>query len=90
MKKLLILDANSIVNRAFYAVRPLTTKDGLNTNAIFGFLNILFKYQEEIAPDYIAAAFDLPQPTFRHKMYDAYKATRHKMPDELREQIPVL
>jgi len=90
MKKLLILDANSIVNRAFYAVRTLTTKDGLNTNAIFGFLNIFFKYLEEISPDYIAAAFDLPAPTFRHKMFDGYKATRHKMPDELREQIPVL
>lgn len=90
MKKLLILDANSIVNRGFYAVRPLTNKDGLNTNAIFGFLNIFFKYKEEIKPDYIAAAFDLSAPTFRHKMYDGYKATRHKMPDELREQIPVL
>jgi len=90
MKKLLILDANSIVNRGFYAVRPLTNKDGLNTNAIFGFLNIFFKYAEEIKPDYIAAAFDLSAPTFRHKMYDGYKATRHKMPDELREQIPVL
>ena len=90
MKKLLILDANSIVNRGFYAVRPLTNKDGLNTNAIFGFLNIFFKYFEEINPDYIAAAFDVSAPTFRHKMYDGYKATRHKMPDELREQIPVL
>lgn len=90
MKKLLILDANSIVNRGFYAVRPLTNKDGLNTNAIFGFLNIFFKYFEEINPDYVAAAFDVSAPTFRHKMYDAYKATRHKMPDELREQIPVL
>ena len=90
MKKLLILDANSIVNRGFYAVRPLTNKDGLNTNAIFGFLNIFFKYFDEIKPDYIAAAFDVSAPTFRHKMYDGYKATRHKMPDELREQIPVL
>ncbi len=90
MKKLLILDANSIVNRAFYAVRPLTTKDGFHTNAIFGFLNILTKYTEEIAPDYIAAAFDLPKPTFRHKMFDGYKATRHKMPEELAEQIPML
>lgn len=90
MKKLLILDANSIVNRGFYAVRPLTNKDGLNTNAIFGFLNIFFKYFEEINPDYVAAAFDVSAPTFRHKMYDGYKATRHKMPDELREQIPVL
>ena len=90
MKRLLILDANSIVNRGFYAVRPLTNKDGLNTNAIFGFLNIFLKYAEEIKPDYIAAAFDLSAPTFRHKMFDGYKATRHKMPDELREQIPVL
>ena len=90
MKKLLILDANSIINRAFYAVRPLTNKEGFNTNAIFGFLNILFKYLDEISPDYIAAAFDLPQPTFRHKMFDGYKATRHKMPDELREQMPVM
>jgi len=90
MKKLLILDANSIVNRGFYAVRPLTNKDGLNTNGIFGFLNIFFKYVEEIKPDYIAAAFDVSAPTFRHKMFDEYKATRHKMPDELREQIPVL
>ncbi len=90
MKKLLILDANSIVNRGFYAVRPLTNKDGLNTNAIFGFLNIFFKYFDEINPDYVAAAFDVSAPTFRHRMYDGYKATRHKMPDELREQIPVL
>ena len=90
MKKLLILDANSIVNRAFYAVKLLTTKDGTHTNAIFGFLNILLKYVEEINPDYIAAAFDLPAPTFRHKMFDGYKATRHKMPDELAEQMPIL
>ena len=90
MKKLLILDANSIVNRGFYAVRPLTNKDGLNTNAIFGFLNIFFKYFDEINPDYVAAAFDVSAPTFRHKMYDGHKATRYKMTDELREQIPVL
>ncbi|MBQ4087809.1 MAG: DNA polymerase I [Clostridia bacterium] len=90
MKKLLVLDANSIINRAFYAVRLLTTKEGVHTNAIFGFLNILFKYVEEIGPDYLAAAFDLPAPTFRHKMFDGYKATRHKMPDELAEQMPLL
>ena len=90
MKKLLILDANSIVNRAFYAVKLLTNKAGFHTNAIFGFLNIFFKYMEEISPDFVCAAFDLPAPTFRHKMYDGYKATRHKMPDELAEQIPVL
>ncbi len=90
MKKLLILDANSIVNRAFYAVKLLTNKAGFHTNAIFGFLNIFLKYMEEISPDFVCAAFDLPAPTFRHKMYDGYKATRHKMPDELAEQIPVL
>ena len=90
MKKLLILDANSIVNRAFYAVRLLTNKEGMHTNAIFGFLNILLKFTGEISPDYIAAAFDLPAPTFRHKLFDGYKATRHKMPEELAEQIPVL
>ncbi|MBO5930115.1 MAG: DNA polymerase I [Clostridia bacterium] len=90
MKKLLILDANSIVNRAFYAVKLLTNKEGFHTNAIFGFFNIFFKYLEEISPDFVCAAFDLPAPTFRHKMYDGYKATRHKMPEELAEQMPVL
>jgi len=89
-KKLLIIDANSIINRAFYGIRLLTTKDGTFTNAVYGFLNIFYKYKEEIKPDYIAAAFDLKAPTFRHKMFDGYKATRHAMPEELVPQLPLL
>ena len=88
MKKLLIVDGNSIMNRAFYGVRPLTTKDGLHSNAVFGVVNILEKQIEAIAPDYAAVAYDLKAPTFRHKMYAEYKAGRHAMPDELREQVP--
>lgn len=90
MKKLLVFDGNSIMNRAFYGVRPLTTKEGLHTNAVFGYINILTKHIDAISPDCIAAAFDLKAPTFRHKMYDAYKAGRHTMPDELAEQIPYI
>ena len=78
------------MNRAFYGVRPLTTRDGLHTNAVYGYLNIITKHIDAIAPDCIAAAFDLKAPTFRHKMYDAYKAGRHAMPDELAEQIPYI
>ncbi len=78
------------MNRSFYGVRPLTTKEGLNTNAVFGFLNILLKTQKELMPDGVAVAFDLPHPTFRHKMYDAYKGTRKPSPPELREQFPVI
>ncbi|MBR3844527.1 MAG: DNA polymerase I, partial [Clostridia bacterium] len=88
--KLLVLDSNSIVNRAFYGIRPLTTKDGVFTNGIYGFLNILLKLKEQVQPDGIVAAFDLRAPTFRHKMYDAYKAGRKGMPDELAMQIPLL
>lgn len=87
---LLVIDGNSIVNRAFYGIKLLSTKNGYYTNAIFGFLNILLKLKETCSPDAVAIAFDLHAPTFRHQMYDAYKAGRHKMPDELREQIPVL
>ena len=72
--RLLALDGNSIINRAFYGVKPLTTKDGLYTNALFGFLNIFLKLREQTGADHIAAAFDLPAPTFRHKLYDEYKA----------------
>ena len=86
----LVIDANSIINRAFYGVRLLTTKDGTYTNAVYGFLNIMFKYIEEIKPQYIAAAFDLKAPTFRHKMFDGYKATRKGMPEELVPQVPLL
>lgn len=89
MKKLLIIDSNSIINRAFYGVRYLSTKSGVQTNAVYGFLNILIKLINEQKPDYICAAFDLKEPTFRHKMYDQYKAQRKPMPDGLREQMPI-
>ena len=87
MKKLLIVDGNSILNRAFYGVRPLTTRDGRNTNAIFGFINMLYKQITELSPDYAAIAFDLKAATFRHKKYDYYKANRKGMPKELAEQL---
>lgn len=90
MKKLLIIDGNSIINRAFYAIKALANKQGMFTNGIYGFLNILFKNTEELNPDYIAVAFDLKAPTFRHKMYDKYKAQRKGMPEELRMQMPVM
>ncbi len=88
--KLMILDGNSVVNRAYYGVRPLTTREGLYTNAIFGFLNILHKLMGEEAPEALCVAFDLKAPTFRHLQYDGYKATRHPMPDELAMQLPLL
>lgn len=88
--KLLVLDGNSIINRAFYGIKMLTTKDGRYTNAIYGFMNIFFKLKDEINPDSVAIAFDLKAPTFRHKMYDQYKAGRKSMPTELAEQMPVL
>jgi DNA polymerase-1 len=88
--KLLVLDGNSIINRAFYGIKLLTNKDGEPTNAIYGFLNILLKLQEMSEPDAVAVAFDVHAPTFRHKMFDAYKAGRHAMPDELRVQFPEL
>ncbi len=89
MKKLLILDSNSIINRAFYGIRYLSSKDGTPTNAVYGFMNIMLKLLEEFKPDYICAAFDLKAPTFRHKLYDGYKAQRKPMPDELRVQLPI-
>ena len=88
--KLLVLDGNSILNRAFYGIRALTTRDGLYTNGIYGFLNILHKLTEELRPDVTAVAFDLPAPTFRHKAYAGYKAGRKPMPEELRMQVPLL
>ncbi len=88
--KLLAIDGNSIINRAFYGIKLLSTKDGTYTNAVYGFINILNKLLEKENPDCVAVAFDLKAPTFRHKMYDAYKAGRHAMPDELRAQFPVL
>ena len=88
--RLLVIDGNSIANRAYYGIKLLTTKDGQFTNAIYGFLNILIKLKEECTPDAVAVAFDLKAPTFRHQMYDGYKAGRHGMPDELRSQMPIL
>lgn len=89
-EKILLIDGHSILNRAFYGLPDLTNSEGLHTNAIYGFLNILFKMLEEEKPDYLTVAFDLHAPTFRHKMYDAYKGTRKPMPSELREQVPVM
>lgn len=90
MKKLMVLDGNSIINRAFYGIRLLTNSEGLYTNAIYGFVNILLKYTQEEKPDYICVAFDVAAPTFRHEKYDKYKAQRKKMPEELAVQMPVL
>ncbi len=88
--KLLILDGNSVINRACYGVRPLTTRDGLYTHAIYGFLNILERMEKEEQPDAVCVAFDLHGPTFRHEKYDGYKATRHPMPEELVQQMPIM
>ncbi|MBR1854777.1 MAG: DNA polymerase I [Lachnospiraceae bacterium] len=90
MKKLVLIDGHSILNRAFYGLPDLSNAEGLHTNAIYGFLNIMFKILEEEKPDYLAVAFDVHAPTFRHEMYDAYKGTRKPMPEELREQVPVM
>lgn len=90
MKKLVLIDGHSILNRAFYGVPELSNSQGLHTNAVYGFLNIMFKILDEEAADYIAVAFDLSAPTFRHKAYAEYKGTRKLMPDELREQVPLI
>lgn len=88
--KLMIIDGNSIINRAFYGVRPLSTRDGTPTNAVYGFLNILLKLLGEEEPDALCVAFDLKAPTFRHEKYEGYKAQRKGMPDELAAQMPIL
>lgn len=88
--RLLVIDGNSIANRAFYGIKLLTTRDGRYTNAVYGFLTTMLSLFKECEPDEVAVAFDLKAPTFRHKMYDGYKATRHGMPPELAEQMPVL
>ncbi|MBQ2203905.1 MAG: DNA polymerase I, partial [Oscillospiraceae bacterium] len=88
--KLMILDGNSVINRAFFGVRLLSTADGLYTNAIFGFLNVLERMRAQEQPDALCVAFDLHGPTFRHLRYDGYKATRHGMPEELAMQMPVM
>ncbi|MGN1085148.1 MAG: DNA polymerase I [Lachnospiraceae bacterium] len=89
-EKLVLIDGNSIINRAFYGLPDLTTTDGKHTNGVLGFLNILIKITEEEKPDYLAVAFDVKHPTFRHKLYAEYKGTRKGMPEELREQVPLL
>ena len=90
MKKLVLIDGHSILNRAFYGVPELTNSEGLHTNAVYGFLNIMFKILDEEKPDYLTVAFDLSAPTFRHKMYGGYKGTRKPMPHELVEQVPLI
>ena len=87
-QKLLVLDGNSILNRAFYGIRNLTTAAGLPTNAVFGFMNILHKHMTAIEPTHLACAFDTKKPTFRHESYDGYKANRKGMPEELALQLP--
>ena len=88
--KLLILDGNSVINRAYFGVKPLTTREGLYTHAIYGFLNILERMEKEEQPDAVCVSFDLHGPTFRHLKYDGYKATRHGMPEELAQQMPIM
>ena len=93
MSRLLVVDGNSIMNRAFYGImgsKMLMTKDGTYTNAVYGFLAIIFKVIEDLKPEYMAVAFDLKEPTARHKMYEGYKANRHGMPDELAAQMPII
>lgn len=90
MSKLVLIDGHSIINRAFYGVPDLTNASGLHVNAVYGFLNIMFKVIDDEAPDYICVAFDRHEPTFRHEKYDAYKGTRKPMPAELKEQVPVV
>lgn len=89
-RKIVLIDGHSILNRAFYGIPDLTNAEGLHTNAVYGFLNILFKILEEEEPQYLTVAFDVHAPTFRHKLYDAYKGTRKPMAEELRQQVPLM
>ena len=89
-EKIVLIDGHSILNRAFYGIPDLSNSEGLHTNAVYGFLNIMFKILDEEKADYLAVAFDLKAPTFRHKMYEAYKGTRKPMPEELHQQVPVM
>ena len=88
--KLVLIDGHSILNRAFFGIPDLSNSEGMHTNAIYGFLNILFKILDEEQPDYLTVAFDVHAPTFRHQMYAEYKGTRKPMAAELREQVPVM
>ena len=89
-EKIVLIDGHSILNRAFYGVPDLTNAEGLHTNAIYGFLNILFKILDQENPEYLTVAFDVHAPTFRHEMYAEYKGTRKPMAEELRQQVPVI
>lgn len=89
-EKLVLIDGHSILNRAFFGIPDLTNSEGLHTNAVYGFLNIMFKILEEEQPDYLTVAFDVSEPTFRHKMFAEYKGTRKPMAQELREQVPLM
>ena len=89
-EKLVLIDGHSILNRAFFGLPDLTNSQGLHTNAVYGFLNIMFKILEEEKPNYLAVAFDVKAPTFRHDMFEEYKGTRKPMADELRQQVPVM
>ena len=89
-KKLVLIDGHSILNRAYFGIPNLSNSKGLHTNAVYGFLNILFRILDEEQPDYLTVAFDVSAPTFRHKMYADYKGTRKPMDEELREQVPVM
>ena len=88
MKTLLLIDGNSILNRAFYGIRPLTNSAGLHTHAVYGMMNIILHHLDERKPDHVAVAFDRKAPTFRHTSYEGYKANRKGMPPELAEQLP--
>ena len=89
-EKIVLIDGHSILNRAFYGVPDLTNAEGLHTNAVYGFLNILFKILEEEKPEYLIVTFDVHAPTFRHEMFADYKGTRKPMAEELRQQVPVI
>ena len=90
MSKVILIDGHSILNRAYYGIPLLSNAEGLHTNAVYGFLNIMFKILDEEKADYLAVAFDVHAPTFRHEMFEAYKGSRKPMPEELREQVPVI
>ena len=89
-EKIVLIDGHSILNRAFFGLPDLTNAEGLHTNAVYGFLNIMLKILEEEKPQYLTVAFDVHAPTFRHEMYDQYKGTRKPMAEELRQQVPVM
>ena len=88
--RIVLIDGHSIIHRAFYGIPDLTNSEGQHTNAVYGFLNIMFKILDEESPEYLAIAFDVHAPTFRHELYSDYKGTRKPMPEELRGQVPML